>query len=187
MKLIEIFQNDNGLALSFMAGCYQRHLHCDFTHSLKTSLCKHELEREDLNEQESQALRKAISQYNYIQSPRVYHFGRVGIHEFRRQLTSNEGSFSNSFDLKPPEYTPENCQELKRRAELIPFDFWGGMSGIKAATTLLEIACLLLLFRKGVEIKEPIVEISKKIVEHEKLAAGLLAFFTTSHVISLFN
>ncbi len=189
MKLAEVLNHDKGLEMSYLVGCYQRYRPCDdLPHKSQTSLCRHELYQEELNLQESQALLSAISSHHSIQSPRVYHFGRIGMDEFRRQRSLRSNELKDIFELTPTKYNPNDCEEFKKRAESQPFIEWNtiktgiGVLGIVLSAVLVgkKISSCFRIPRNNIA-QASAIPIAKNIVQDtEKLAAGFLAYCSLS-------
>lgn len=189
MKLAEVLNHDHGLEMSYLVGCYQRYRLCDdLSHKSQTSLCRYELYQEELNLQESQALLNAISLYHSIQSPRVYHFGRIGMDEFRRQSSLRSNELKDIFELTPTKYNPNDCEEFKKRAESRPFIEWNtikigmGVLGIVLSTILVgkKISLCFRIPQNSIA-QASVIPIAKNIVQDtEKLAAGFLTYYSLS-------
>lgn len=187
MKLTEVLNHENGLEMTYLVGCYERFQQCKFSHQIQTTLCQQELYQEELNQLESKVIQNAISQNHQIQSARVYHLGKIGIDEFRRQRFLNESEFSNSFDLQPPKYSPETCEEYKKRASSLPISIWVIMT---VGALFLTLNFAPLSFRNSLRIYfspsqpalpiSPLVKFAPTLVKQtEKLAAlFLVSIFT---------
>lgn len=190
MKLAEVLNHDNGLEMTYMVGCYERFRQCHFPHDLQTSLCRYELYQEELSSYESEDLLKALSQYNNIQSPRVYHFGKVGIDEFRIQRLIQNNEITDTFQLTPTTYNSDHCDQYKKKAEEYPFIKWNPLKiGIQIlAISLFAVPILknaFICFRTSKNLaRVSAIQTTKKVVqETEKLAAGFLLYLSAEIVL----
>lgn len=182
MKLTELLNYDKGLERSYLAGCYERFMQCKLPHKMQTALCQQELYQEELNPLESKAIQKVISHNLEIKSARVYHLGKIGMDEFRRQRFLNESEFSNSFDLQPPKYTLESCEEYKKKASSIPISIW---VMVTLGAIFLTLNFTPLSFKNSLQIYfspsqptpiSPFIKLAPTLVKQtEKLAALFLA------------